>query len=548
MVAQQKMKDNLSDSSSDNQKTALGTAKSKLSMLKRSSTKQKAPANSPNDPFRFHERGVDFKGKLIGERDVQEARGDSMCADAMKLVKNGVKAAGAHKTRIILNVSIEGLKIREEKTSNLLLNFPVSKISFIARDTTDARAFGFVFGSAENKYKFYGIKTATTADRAVLAIRDMFEVVFEMKKKQIEEVKQKKEEQENNENALKEQVGEDGIRVENGLRMADLIDLESELEHIAIGFNQLQNIPSMPEDSWPTTSSSTTTTTSDPFGSSFNSATTQNTSIPATTTNGFDPFGTASFTASPSTQSSLFGSMAAPPPSNIWPTTPQVQTPIAYSESNPFLKAVNNSGTSALTNPTPVFKQQQHIQHQQNFPVFNPPINHVATVHPQLPSDPFDTQGLRAAITSIPQLSSLPLPPTAPPPPLPSTYITPLQQSNGINSNNFADFSVLNANSPPKVEEKKINIDDLFNELIDTNVLMQKVPEQKKNPFEDIINPPKPSIIALASKNNMYSMPQQNNGIHLQHHHQVPTHNQQQQYVLSNSSTRSDPFNDDFFN
>uniref|UniRef100_A0A914QCP3 Uncharacterized protein n=1 Tax=Panagrolaimus davidi TaxID=227884 RepID=A0A914QCP3_9BILA len=229
--------------------------------------------------------------------------------------------------------------------------------------------------------------------------------------------------------------------------MADLIDLESELEHIAIGFNQLQNIPSMPEDSWPTTSSSTTTTTSDPFGSSFNSATTQNTSIPATT-NGFDPFGTASFTASPSTQSSLFGSLAAPPPSNIWPTTPQVQTPITYSESNPFLKAVNNSGTPALTNPTPVFKQQQHIQHQQNFPVFNPPINHIATVHPQLPSDPFDTQGLRAAITSIPQLSSLPLPPTAPPPPLPSTYITPLQQSNGINSNNFADFSVLNANSP----------------------------------------------------------------------------------------------------
>lgn len=91
----------------------------------------------------------------------------------------------------------------------------------------------------------------------------------------------------------------------------------------------------------------------------------------------------------------------------------------------------------------------------------------------------------------------------------------------------------------PKVEEKKTNIDELFNELIDINVLMQKAPEQKKNPFDHIINPPKPSIIALASQ-NMCSMPQ--NGIGL-NHHQVST----QQYVLPNS-TRSDPFNDDFFN
>ncbi|XP_069946543.1 protein disabled isoform X4 [Cherax quadricarinatus] len=146
-----------------------------------------------NDPHRFVE-GLSFKGKLIGVLEVSEARGDRMCQEALAELKMAVRAAGEHKQRIVINVAMDGIRLRDERSSDCLYHHPVHKISFIAQDMTDTRAFGYIFGSPDAGHKFFGIKTEKAASQVVIAMRDLFQVVFELKKKEIEKARSQLEE------------------------------------------------------------------------------------------------------------------------------------------------------------------------------------------------------------------------------------------------------------------------------------------------------------------------------------------------------------------
>ncbi|XDV20689.1 hypothetical protein PO909_025978 [Leuciscus waleckii] len=137
---------------------------------------------------RFQGDGVRYKAKLIGVDDVPEARGDKMCQDSMMKLKGMAIAArsqGKHKQRIWVNISLTGIKIVDERTGVIEHEHVVNKISFIARDVTDNRAFGYVCG-AEGQHQFFAVKTSQQAESLVIDLKDLFQLIFNMKKKEQE--------------------------------------------------------------------------------------------------------------------------------------------------------------------------------------------------------------------------------------------------------------------------------------------------------------------------------------------------------------------------
>lgn len=566
------------------------TSKSRINnMLKRSNNKSKgsimntgnnnnhsSTSSSCNDPFRFQGEGVSFKGKLIGVRDVDSARGDVMCSEAMRLAKASIKASGQHKQRIVLNISIEGLKIKDEKTLTTLHNFPVSRISFIARDTTDARAFGFVYGSADNTYKFYGIKTAQTADHAVLSIRDMFQIVFEMKKAHLAEVKQKQEEQQQNKGGDASTTEGDkngdqvGNKVDNNVAVADLLDLESELFNLEQGVEQLQSIPTFCED-YQTNGCNNYANSDDQWP------------VPCNNQQQLNAFASDNINDQMNVQNS-FNERLALSSNN---TANQLN---GIHMINPFSDNYYSYNTSNNVTSTPGnFQQQQQQQSNNNngtnnqlmesqFNDFHKPRQQFATVHSapnfetnafsetnpflnstnqkfELPSqtqpDPFDTQKAQSIIEFINNKSK-----------------QQHQFNNTFNSNStsFADFDNENkmtrspCKSKPDTNHPKVTtLEEAFTKLVDMDSLMKQSSHSSDivnsksnvtntNPFSVILSPPKVPLSAMPSSYN--PSPLINTSTVASSHQAIP-YSASAPFVSSLQSntavTNNDPFNDAFF-
>lgn len=95
-----------------------------------------------------------------------------------------VKGTGSHKKRILLSISLEGIKISDEKSGEVLSTHAIPLISYISRDTSDNRAFGFVYGTPAEGHQFIGIKTEKAAIPVMQTIADLFTYVYEKRKRE----------------------------------------------------------------------------------------------------------------------------------------------------------------------------------------------------------------------------------------------------------------------------------------------------------------------------------------------------------------------------
>ncbi|XP_072371714.1 disabled homolog 2 isoform X3 [Scyliorhinus torazame] len=172
---------------------------------------------------RFKGDGVRYKAKIIGIDDVAEARGDKMCQDSMMKLKGiaiAARAQGQHKQRIWVTISLSGIKLIDEKTGVIEYEHTVNRISFIARDVTDNRAFGYVCGS-EGQHQFFAIKTAQQAEALVVDLKDLFQLIYNLKKKEDAE----------------HQPKGDGEPTENG---SPLLNFDDQVSQIKNGIDQMQ--------------------------------------------------------------------------------------------------------------------------------------------------------------------------------------------------------------------------------------------------------------------------------------------------------------------
>ncbi|XP_032821966.1 uncharacterized protein LOC116948875 [Petromyzon marinus] len=134
----------------------------------------------------FSGDGVSYRAKIIGSDPVPGPSGHKICQDAMmklKAVASTSRSRGQHKQRVLFSISFKGIRISDEKSGTTEYEHPIGLISYIARDVSDPRAFGYVCG-ASGAHCFYAVKTVQQAEPVVMDIHDVFQLLGSRKGQQ----------------------------------------------------------------------------------------------------------------------------------------------------------------------------------------------------------------------------------------------------------------------------------------------------------------------------------------------------------------------------
>jgi len=114
-----------------------------------------------------------------------------MSEDALERLKAELASTKEHKTRITVDVSIEGIRVMEEKSRRLLYFHKAHQLVFIAFDVKEPRGCGYIADTGD-KYHFIGIKSMEKSSANLVgALQELIALSFEVKVQQLMKAKQK---------------------------------------------------------------------------------------------------------------------------------------------------------------------------------------------------------------------------------------------------------------------------------------------------------------------------------------------------------------------
>lgn len=158
-----------------------------------------------------------------------------------------------------MKITLDGVEILDERTNTPIFNHAVTKISYIARDVDDSRAIGYIYKNGPNAYQYFAIKTLGQAQELFNALKELFEVVLEMRTKAKQQQQQPQKQPAASEAAKKEEAAseakteesgkdqeilglEDKIKQMNEQPQASLLDINSDPNNLASSFEDSLNL------------------------------------------------------------------------------------------------------------------------------------------------------------------------------------------------------------------------------------------------------------------------------------------------------------------
>ncbi|CAF0829282.1 unnamed protein product [Rotaria sordida] len=128
---------------------------------------------------KFEGNGIQFKCKIIGMEYLPIDRDERVCLESMFKLKVVVRARGEHKQKIQLILTMNGIKVVDELTKVEIAKHELVRISFVTMDPSDSRAFGYIYNTSDGRHQFWAIRTERSAVVTVLALKELFEIVYQ---------------------------------------------------------------------------------------------------------------------------------------------------------------------------------------------------------------------------------------------------------------------------------------------------------------------------------------------------------------------------------